>query len=184
GGENESDRDGLQKAGQLRVGGQRGDIAPDKVADVGGQPGDSGLEASRDRGYPLPDARIGDHHRLMIGGAAAGANGYTRLEARAGGRRAGGRIAPTNLLCCGHDGHGRFGGDDTMLLRVSTFSVVWGLLREFWKRHAGGAAMEGEGACPTLGGNAEFESKAGCCDAALRTVPPLSSRGPAMSGPG
>jgi hypothetical protein len=88
------------------------------------------LEAGRDRGYPLPDARIGDHHRLMIGGAAAGANGYARLEARAGGRRAGGRIAPTNLLCCGHDGYGRFRGDDTMLLRVSTFSVVWGLLRE------------------------------------------------------
>jgi hypothetical protein len=33
---------------------QRGDIAPDKVADVGAQPGDSGLEAGCDRGYPLP----------------------------------------------------------------------------------------------------------------------------------
>ena len=49
---------GIQKAGQLRVGPQCGDVTVDQFADIGDQPGDPRFQAGCDRGDLLPDLRI------------------------------------------------------------------------------------------------------------------------------
>ena len=88
---------GIQKAGQLRVGPQCGDVTVDQFADIGDQPGDPRFQAGCDRGDLLPESRIGDLHRLIVGGAGVHANGHRTvigMTTGACGPGCGRRVAP------------------------------------------------------------------------------------------